>query len=56
MDITSHIHWDVLEKMGGKYDLHNVNRWRQHEFLFTIGILDELKNHQDPNPFSEANK
>lgn len=56
MDITSHIHWDVLEQMGGKCDLKKVNRWRQHEFFIHIGILEELKNHQDLDPFSETNK
>lgn len=56
MDITSHIHWDVLEGMGKKYGLQKVNRWSQHDFFLSIGILEELKSHHDPNPFSEVNK
>ena len=26
MDITSHIHWDVLEKIGEKYGLQTVGK------------------------------
>ncbi len=56
MDITSHIHWDALEGTGEKYGLRKIKRWRQHEFLLSIGILEQLENHVDPNPFSEVNK
>ena len=56
MDITSHIHWDVLQKIGEKYGLHTVGKWRQDEFLLSIGILDHLENHHDPNPFSEVSR
>ena len=33
-----------------------LKKWRQDEFLLSIGILDQLENHHDPNPFSEVNK
>jgi SAM-dependent MidA family methyltransferase len=56
MDITSHIHWDVLKKLGEKVGLHTVGKWRQDEFLLSIGILDHLESHHDPNPFSEVNR
>lgn len=56
MDITSHIHWDALEGIGEKYGLQKMDRWRQHEFLLSIGILEELENHIDPDPFSEVNR
>ena len=56
MDITSHIHWDVLEQMGQKYHLQKINRWRQNDFFIDIGILEGLKNHQDLDPFSETNR
>lgn len=56
MDITSHIHWDVLKKLGEKLGLHTVGKWRQDEFLLSIGILDHLESHHDPNPFSEVNR
>jgi SAM-dependent MidA family methyltransferase len=56
MDITSHIHWDVFEQIGRKYHLQKINKWPQQEFFIDIGILEELKNHQDQDPFSEASK
>ena len=28
----------------------------QDEFLLSIGILDHLENHHDPNPFSEVSR
>ncbi|MCQ6273710.1 SAM-dependent methyltransferase [Bacillus sp. V3B] len=56
MDLTSHIHWDALENIGEKYHFRKVGKWRQDEFLLSIGILDELESHNDPNPFSEVNK
>jgi len=56
MDITSHIHWDALMNLGNKYRIHTIEKKRQDEFLLSIGILDQLVNHQDPNPFSEVNK
>ena len=37
-------------------DYDNVEKWRQDEFLLSIGILDHLESHHDPNPFSEVNK
>jgi SAM-dependent MidA family methyltransferase len=56
MDMTAHIHWDALKTIGEKYGLETTGKWRQDEFLLSIGILDGLENHQDLNPFSEVNK
>jgi SAM-dependent MidA family methyltransferase len=56
MDLTSHIHWNALENIGEKYHFHKIGKWRQDEFLLSIGILDQLESHDDPNPFSEVNK
>jgi SAM-dependent MidA family methyltransferase len=56
MDLTSHIHWDVLKALGEKYGLQTVGLLRQDEFLLSIGILDHLENHHDLNPFSELNR
>lgn len=56
MDITSHIHWDVLKKLGEKRGLHTIEKMRQAEFLLSIGILDHLESHHDSNPFSEVNR
>ncbi|WP_226642509.1 class I SAM-dependent methyltransferase [Mesobacillus subterraneus] len=56
MDLTSHVHFDVLKSIGEKYGLSFLQKMRQDEFLMAAGILDELAEHNDPNPFSEASK
>lgn len=56
MDITSHVHFDALIRMGEKHGLKFMRKERQDEFLLSIGILDELKDHYDPNPFSEVSR
>jgi len=56
MDITSHVHFDALVKMGDHYKLKFVQKWRQDEFLLAAGILEELQENHDPNPFSETSK
>jgi SAM-dependent MidA family methyltransferase len=56
MDITSHIHFDWLIKKGEQLELKLISKLRQDEFLLKAGILRELENHYDPNPFSEVSK
>jgi SAM-dependent MidA family methyltransferase len=56
MDITSHIHLDWLIQKGDLVGLKELGKLRQDEFLLKIGILKELENHYDPNPFSEISK
>lgn len=56
MDITTHIHWDILSKMGEKHGFRTIKKCEQSEFLLSIGILNELENHFDANPFSEVSK
>ena len=56
MDMTSHVHFDPFIKMGNQEGLQFVNKWRQDEFLLTTGILDELQENYDPNPFSAVSK
>ncbi|MDP4169926.1 MAG: SAM-dependent methyltransferase [Bacillota bacterium] len=56
MDITSHIHFDWLIDRGEKYGLQPVFKLKQDEFLLKAGILKELEEHFDPNPFSETSK
>lgn len=56
MDLTSHIHFDSLIRLGEKYSLRFIRKQRQDQFLLSIGILDELQNHQDPDPFSEISR
>ncbi|GLB58184.1 class I SAM-dependent methyltransferase [Cytobacillus sp. NCCP-133] len=56
MDITSHIHFDSLIRIGEKHGLQYVFKMRQDEFLLSAGILEDLESHNDPNPFSEKSK
>jgi SAM-dependent MidA family methyltransferase len=56
MDITHHIHFDSLIQIGEKYSLEFLLKNRQDEFLIAAGLLQELEDHYDPNPFSEKSK
>lgn len=56
MDITTHIHFDCLIQKGEQVNLKLVTKLRQDEFLLKAGILKELENHYDPNPFSAVSK
>jgi SAM-dependent MidA family methyltransferase len=56
MDITTHIHFDYLIQKGEQVELELITKLRQDEFLLKSGILNELANHYDPNPFSEVSK
>ncbi|MGF6948443.1 SAM-dependent MidA family methyltransferase [Neobacillus sp. B4I6] len=56
MDITTHIHFDYLIQKGEQVELELITKLRQDEFLLKSGILKELANHYDPNPFSEVSK
>lgn len=56
MDITSHVHFDWLIKAGEQFQLNFLLKLRQDEFLLKTGILQELQNHYDPNPFSEISR
>ncbi|MFJ7725362.1 class I SAM-dependent methyltransferase [Neobacillus sp. NPDC097160] len=56
MDITTHIHFDYLIQKGEQVELQLLTKLRQDEFLLKAGILKELEDHFDPNPFSEVSK
>jgi SAM-dependent MidA family methyltransferase len=56
MDITSHVHFDVLIRSGEENGLKFKAKQRQDEFLLSAGILEELAESYDPNPFSENSK
>jgi SAM-dependent MidA family methyltransferase len=56
MDITTHIHFDWLIQKGELEELEFHSKLRQDEFLLKAGILKELENHYDSNPFSEVSK
>ncbi|PLT29187.1 class I SAM-dependent methyltransferase [Peribacillus deserti] len=56
MDITSHIHFTALSSSLGRMGFRHEGLLRQDEFLLKLGILKELEEHYDPNPFSEISK
>lgn len=56
MDITTHIHFDWFIQKGEQAEFVFHSKLRQDEFLLKAGILKELENHYDPNPFSEVSK
>ena len=56
IDITSHVHFDVIIREGAKVGLAYINKIRQDQFLLSLGILNELQNNYDTNPFSEISK
>lgn len=56
MDITAHIHFDALVHYGAGFGLKSEGLIGQQEFLLRAGILKELEDHDDPNPFSETAK
>ncbi|WP_211171193.1 SAM-dependent methyltransferase [Bacillus sp. DNRA2] len=56
MDITSHVHFDAFIDYGEKAGFTFIEKLRQDEFFLAIGILKELQDHFDPNPFSEQSK
>lgn len=56
MDITHHIHFDAFIQIGKKYGFTTVEFARQDEFLLKIGILNELINHHETDPFSFTSK
>jgi SAM-dependent MidA family methyltransferase len=56
MDITSHVHLDAIKEVGENFGLLPVDLLRQDEFFLSIGILQELEDHFDPNPFSQISK
>ncbi|MBM7693290.1 SAM-dependent MidA family methyltransferase [Peribacillus deserti] len=56
MDITSHIHFSALSSYLKSRGFIQEYLLRQDEFLLQLGILKELEEHYDPNPFTEKSK
>lgn len=56
VDITSHVQFDSIIRMGEENGLKFLKQQRQDEFLLSIGLLEELQNHVDPDPFSEVSR
>jgi SAM-dependent MidA family methyltransferase len=56
MDLTTHIHWDEFKRTGEEVGLQTILQTKQTHFLLASGILEQLTDHNDRNPFSEKNK
>jgi len=56
MDITTHIHFDALEKRAEEYGWSLLESERQDEFLLKAGILSFLKYNDEVNPFGAIAK
>ncbi|WP_157950944.1 class I SAM-dependent methyltransferase [Peribacillus acanthi] len=56
MDLTTHIHFDTLLKFGRENGVRSDCLLEQSRFLLQAGILEELQESYDPNPFSEISK
>ncbi|WP_020062634.1 class I SAM-dependent methyltransferase [Bacillus sp. 123MFChir2] len=56
MDITTHIHWDALKIACEERGIQTVWHTKQREFLLAAGILEQLVNHENRNPFSDSQK
>ncbi|WP_163102603.1 class I SAM-dependent methyltransferase [Peribacillus alkalitolerans] len=56
MDLTTHIHFDTLLEIGKEKGVHSDSLLEQSRFLLQAGILEELQECFDPNPFSEISK
>lgn len=56
MDITSHVHFDWLIKKGNQLGLNYIDKLRQDQFLIKIGVLSELADNYDSNPFSTVSR
>jgi SAM-dependent MidA family methyltransferase len=52
MDLTAHVHFDLLIEQGEKSGLGAGSLLQQTDFLLKAGILEELEDHQEPDPFS----
>ncbi|MDV7765206.1 class I SAM-dependent methyltransferase [Peribacillus sp. CSMR9] len=56
MDLTTHIHFDTLIGIGKRRGFFDQGLYIQNEFLLKTGILEELKDHKETDPFSETAK
>jgi SAM-dependent MidA family methyltransferase len=56
MDLTAHIHLDAVREIGSNLGFAHLMTLQQSRFLLAAGILNDLQDHHDPNPFSEVSK
>ncbi|OEH92890.1 class I SAM-dependent methyltransferase [Bacillus solimangrovi] len=56
MDITTHVQLDPFILIAQDMHLELLSSFDQNDFLLKAGILKELQENYDPNPFSETAK
>ncbi|RXY98542.1 class I SAM-dependent methyltransferase [Fictibacillus sp. S7] len=56
MDLTSHVHWDCIRKVGEDYGCPTSSFQSQQEFLLENGILHHLAENVSKDPFSSEHK
>lgn len=54
MDMTSHVHFGLFDRTLTTLKWNHVLTERQHSFFLKAGMLNELKNHENVDPFSEV--
>ncbi|WP_243290546.1 SAM-dependent methyltransferase [Bacillus sp. FJAT-47783] len=52
MDMTSHVHFGLYQRTLTTQKWNHVLTERQHSFFLRAGILNELTNHENVDPFS----
>lgn len=55
-DITTHVNFSSLQRWGEQYGMSTLKFTTQGAFLIQQGILAQLRQHQDPDPFSKVAK
>ena len=53
-DMTSHVNFSSLKRWGRTFGLTPLKFVSQREFLVEAGILQSLRDHDNPDPFSET--
>jgi SAM-dependent MidA family methyltransferase len=54
MDLTAHVHLDAVRKITETAGLTHVFTMPQRRFLLLAGILDDLSEHAETDPFSSS--
>lgn len=53
-DMTAHVDFSACQRAAREAGFHDVKLETQMDYLLRAGILEELQEHHDPDPFSEV--
>ncbi|WP_062355884.1 SAM-dependent methyltransferase [Bacillus kwashiorkori] len=56
MDITHDIHIDTIQTLGEAFQFTTRRVYKQYDFLYELGLLSKLTNHENSDPFSIVSK